>query len=246
MDQSVARREFMEQQFENLGYPHTRIVAYTPETSPSIKKPPRCKRSPKDYACIASHLKLFQTALKSPPEVFMVMEDDTVIPFQIDWPELLKTSPKNWDILQLFVINKNVVKRLYKNQYKKGKIWHPWHVNHFSAGIYLIRKSAAQHILNLFWKNDELNFSKLKYPVVIDEVLYRSVNTHSLTYPAFFSNIVLGSTVHPEHVIRHSQCVSRIIAIHKNRDEPHFVHRLTMDKSKISSGYLNKFFVHDY
>ena len=59
MEQSVARRAFMEQQFDRLGYRHTRIKAYTPETSPIIRKPARCQRSSKDYACIASHLKTF-------------------------------------------------------------------------------------------------------------------------------------------------------------------------------------------
>lgn len=239
MDESVARRTFMEQQFERLGYPHTRIVAYTPATSPLIKKPPKCKRSPKDYACIASHLKAFRTALKdcsvnnsSESDFFMIMEDDTVIPFQVDWSALLKTAPRKWEILQLFVINKNVVTRLYKNRYKKGKMWHPWSVKHFSAGIYLIKKSAAQSLLNSFWHsdildNDILDFSQLRYPVVIDELLYRSVNTHSLTYPTFFSNIALGSTVHPDHVKRHAKCVSSILEIHKYKDEPYFLHQLS-------------------
>lgn len=239
MDKSVERREFMAQQFEHLSYPNTRIVAYTPKTSPPIRKPLRCKRSSKDYACIASHLKAFQTAMADSSEFFMVMEDDTVIPFQVDWPALLKTVPKDWGILQLFVINKHVVTRLYRNRYRKGDLWHPWHVKHFSAGIYLIKKSAAQYLLNLFWQNDILDFSWLKYPVVIDELLYRSVTTHSLTYPTFFSKIALGSTVHPDHVKRHAECVSRIISIQKNRDEPYFLQPLLVDTSTTHSSSWN-------
>ncbi len=241
MDQSVARREFMEQQFEHLDYQHTRIRAYTPETSPVIRKPVKCKRSAKDYACIASHFKTFQTALQDDQEIFMVMEDDTVIPFQVDWLQLIKTSPQNWDILQLFVINKRVVSRLYNNRYRRGKLWHPWSVKHFSAGIYLIKKVAAQHLINLFWHDGTLDFSQLTYPAVIDEVLYRPVKTYSLTYPAFFSNIDLGSTVHPDHVERHAQCVSKILSIQQNGDMPSFIHPIMFDVSSSNTFTSNPF-----
>jgi hypothetical protein len=38
---------------------------------------------------------------------------------------------------------------------------------------------------------------------VSDNIIYISVNTYILTYPIITTNIKLGSSIHPEHLINH-------------------------------------------
>ena len=224
IENQVARKDFMMQQFSDFKYSHTRIDAYTPNTMPPIKKPPNCTRNAQEYACLASHLKVFQEAQKDEHNVFTVMEDDIVIPFQINWLKLLKTTPADWEILQLHMHHRFVIPRLYKNRYRRGKLWFPWNRKHCSTGVYIIKKTTSTKILNLFVKYNFLDFSKLKYPVVADLVLYRSAKTYSLTYPLFFSNVDFNSTIHQEHMGWRKEGVANILAIQKNRDEPSFIH----------------------
>ena len=111
IESSIKRREFMENQFFKLSYNNKRIDAITPDNFLEIleDKPPYfcgndccllndCNDCKFEYACICSHLKAIQEGYNNGDEYFIICEDDILIPYNIDFENLIKNLPKDFDI----------------------------------------------------------------------------------------------------------------------------------------------------
>ena len=224
MEKCKTRKNFMNTQFRIKKLQHTRIQAHIPETLPKIIPSnlyPNLKKE--EYACLCSHLKAMNTGTNQKEEYMIVMEDDTVIPFNIDYDKLIGTAPKDWQILQLFVSDLQVVNKLYK-KYLEGTMWDKWKPGNFCTGIYIIKKQAAHKINSSIKQNNQIDLSKFKFSPLADNLLYRLVPTYSCTYPLFHSNISLNSEIHETHLHRHKLANDRIKQIqNKKEGRPNFI-----------------------
>jgi GR25 family glycosyltransferase involved in LPS biosynthesis len=233
IDKSTKRREFMEKQFKYLNIDNQRISAITPNDFDEIlvqKRPlscnyPGCITCEYEFACLCSHIKAMQEALKSNDPYFVIMEDDMFIPFVIDYDKFIQTIPKDADIIQMMILYANTVRTLYYNLYKKNVLFIKWQYLLPATGQYLISRQGAQKLVNMFY-NKELNkydFSNAKFQIVADVLLYSSVNTYATTYPFCHPHIPMGSEIHPDHLSAHADAVNGIKEVIDKDDENPFI-----------------------
>lgn len=228
IDKSVKRKEFMEKQFNKLNIENYRISAITPSDFENVlvQKPPLscnypgCTTCDYEYACLCSHIKAMKEGLKSGDDYFIILEDDMFLPFDIDYDNFIKNIPKDTDIMQMMILYGNTVLHLYNILKEKNIKYINWQYLLPSTGQYLISKEGAQKLVNMFY-NNELNkydFSKAKYQIVADVLLYSSVKTYATTFPYCYPHIPMGSEIHPDHLNAHQLAVNDIKKVINNND----------------------------
>lgn len=223
IDKCELRKKHMIQQYKQKKLQHQRISATIPATLPKIIPSPKYPNIKKEeYSCLSSHLIAMEAGINNSSDNFIIMEDDTTIPFNIDYDKLIETAPKDWEILQLYISELSVLKSLYK-KFLAGNMWSKWAPGYFCTGVYIIKKEAAKKIINILKKNNtkgkEINLSQFKSTPVADNILYRLVKTYSCNYPLFYSNINLNSEIHKEHLIRHEKANDYIKLIQKEQNK---------------------------
>lgn len=233
IDKSIKRREFMEKQFNFLNIDNKRISAITPDNFEEIlvqKRPlscnyPGCTTCEYEFGCLCSHIKAMQEGLKSNDPYFVIMEDDMFIPFKIDYDKMIETLPNDADIIQMMILYGNTVRSLY-GLYKTNNIHYiKWKYLLPATGQYLISRQGAQKIVNMFYNKElkKFDFSKAKFQIVADVLLYSSVNTYATTYPFCHPHIPMGSEIHPDHLTAHQQAVDGIKDVINNNDKHPFI-----------------------
>tara|TARA_B100000795_G_scaffold261136_1_gene237625 strand:+ start:1674 stop:2333 length:660 start_codon:yes stop_codon:yes gene_type:complete len=216
----------MNTQFNFLNLNNIRINAITPgdfdnclaHKRPLSCKHPGCDSCEYEFACISSHIKAIKYALDaSLDEYFVIMEDDIVIPYPIDYNKILEDSPKDFDIIQLLILYGPTVKHLYNDLYLKRKVkFIKWQYLLPSTGMYIISRKGAKKLVNQYFVNNKYDFNSCKYQIVADVALYQSVNTYALTYPVSYPNIDMGSDIHPEHLVAHNMAIIDIKRVIEN------------------------------
>lgn len=211
------RKKFMEQQFKHLKITtHTRIEAVKPDNvdkvshdddkpyicDPSQKHFPNCKNCLYERCTLSSHMKAIQKGYDDGHSWFMILEDDTCMPMEIDFDKLLKYSPDNAECLQLFCSMPLTVKKLY-NLYEQKQLWIRWRMIIPSASGYLISRKGAKKIIDNFVKDGKYCFNHNNSCRLADVMIYENLNTYTHTFPLFYPNIDLGSILHPEHLKSH-------------------------------------------
>ena len=110
LDKSTKRKIFMENQFKEKNIDNVRVSAITPDDFDTVlanKRPltckhPGCVNCEYEFACISSHIKAMKEAITNTnDEWFVVMEDDMLLPYDIDYDTLIKDAPPDFEILQL-------------------------------------------------------------------------------------------------------------------------------------------------
>lgn len=220
MEKSTLRKNFMETQFSRLDIDSKRINAVTPQDfdsqlahkRPLTCKHPGCTSCEYEFACISSHIKVMKYALEtSDDNHFVIMEDDIKVPYIIDYENMIKDAPNDFDILQLLILYGPTVKYLYKNLYlDKNVKFIKWQYLLPSTGMYIISRSGAQKLVNKFYKNNKYDFNDCEYQIVADVALYQTVNTYATTFPTSYPNINMGSEIHPEHLAAHKITIDDI------------------------------------
>ena len=222
---STNRYKYMVEQFKNNGLDNKRIDAYTPKKLPIILKPLNCTQSAIEISCVCSHLKAIKQGLLDGDEWFIVMEDDVDILFDIDYDSLIKLATNNMtdksiDIIQLYTsrcsdycINKN-----YNN-----KLFIPWDNKMKGTCGYIINKYAAKKLLNMFVRNGIFDFYNIDDKLVADYVIYKYLNSITITYPLFSNNNYnTTSTIHASHDVYHNKITDSIKYIITNINPPEF------------------------
>lgn len=232
IDNSIERKIFMEQQFKHLNIEHTRISAITPNDFPTVleHKPPffcgnpECiqtnyKNCPYEYACLCSHIKALQIALETcNDDYFVIIEDDIFIPFEIDYNEIIKQAPKDFDLIQMMVLYAPTVKQLFNRMYINKINFIKYQPILPSTGQYLITRKGAKKLVDLYINNNnKYDFSNYSHIRVADILLYTSVNTYTTTFPYVYPYIKLGSEIHPDHLNVHQEAIDEIKKAIKNR-----------------------------
>ena len=224
IDRSVDRRAFMEAQFKKNSLDNQRVSAITPcdfdevleDRRPLTCKHPGCVRCEYEYACISSHIKAMMEGLKDDTnDWFVVMEDDIVIPFAIDYRkmirELLKAAPSEPSpppqLIQLLILYGPTVKALYNLSITQNMPFIKWQYLLPSTGMYIISREGAEILVGKYFnhKNNKYDFTTCEYQVVADVALYSSINSYATTFPFAYPNIDLESEIHPEHYEAHKQ-----------------------------------------
>jgi len=219
IDKCQERKIFMENQFTEMKKENVRIKAITPHDFDDVlvqKRPLSCKYKgcsscEYEFACISSHIKAMVYAINNTTdEWFVIMEDDMVMPFNIDYQCMIKDAPDDAEIIQLHILYGPTVKTLYYNLLKKNVRFIKWQYLLPSAGMYIISRKGAEKLVNKFYINGKYDFSSCEYQIVADVALYLSVSSYATTIPYGYPNIKMGSTIHPDHLKAHSLAIHDI------------------------------------
>jgi len=226
IDSSVYRKIFMELQFKKLNINNKRITAITPDnlkdyindTSPYFCGNNCClynnnKDCPFEYACSTSHLEAIKEGYKSGAEYFVICEDDIYFPFKINFEEIIKNLPEDWNIFQMMVLDEEANKQLY-NLYENNINIVKYHNNNrfYSTGMYLINRNGAQKILKKFIdnKNNKYELTSKTPNRQADFLIYMNVNTYTSTFPYCYPNLKFISEIHPNHYFIHEVSINKI------------------------------------
>lgn len=222
LDKSTKRKTFMETQFKQKNIENVRIQAITPsdfDTQLANKRPltckhPGCINCEYEFACISSHIKAIKEGLDNKNnDWFVVMEDDMLLPYDIDYKTLINDANPDFEILQLCISYGNTVETLYNELFIKNNLnFIKWRYLLPCAGMYIISRKGAEKLVNKFYINGMYDFSSCEFQIVADVALYSTVNTYATTFPCSYPNIEMGSEIHPHHLEAHN---TAIIAIKK-------------------------------
>ena len=221
-DTKTDRRSFMEDQFKNNKLDNVRISAITPsdfdevlaDKRPLTCKHPGCFRCEYEYACISSHIKAMIEGLKDTGnDWFVVMEDDIVIPFDINYNQLISELPEDAMLVQLLILYGATVKALYELSVARNARFIKWQYLLPSTGMYIISRKGAEILVGKYFKNNKYDFTECPYQVVADVALYSSINSYATTFPFAYPNINLVSEIHPEHYDAHKQTYLEIMEV---------------------------------
>lgn len=184
------------------------INGTTPKNLPPLRIPQRgalCATD-REYSCLISHLRALQYALESTDDPYiMICEDDINFQwFSKDEIERhIETAPEDWECLQCFTNNPNVIFPLAYKYNDDGELWHPWQPRFWSTLLYIMKRESAQRLVDTFGTFDFRSLNKGK--LVADDVLYRNLRTYTTTLPLVSSNDEYGSHIHPKHMSLHRQ-----------------------------------------
>lgn len=217
LDKSSNRRTFMENQFKEKNINNVRVPAITPNDfndvlenkRPLTCKHPGCINCEYEFACISSHIKAMIEGLKNTNnEWFVIMEDDMIIPYNIDYKTLIEDAPDDLEILQLCISYGNTIETLYSEFLIKNKInFIKWKYLLPCAGMYIISRKGAEKLVNKFYINGKYNFLSCEFQIVADVAIYSIANTYATTFPCSYPNIEMGSEIHPHHLDAHNSAI---------------------------------------
>jgi GR25 family glycosyltransferase involved in LPS biosynthesis len=217
LDKSTERKLFMENQFKEKNIENVRVSAITPEDFDEVladQRPLTCKHQgcvncECEFACISSHIKAMKEGLSNTnDEWFVIMEDDMLLPYNIDYKSLINDAPPDFEILQLCISYGNTVEVLYNNLLLNNKInFIKWKYLLPCAGMYIVSRKGAEKLVNKFYVNGKYDFSSCEFQIVADVALYSTVNSYAATFPCSYPNIEMGSEIHPHHLDAHNSAI---------------------------------------
>ena len=152
-------------------------------------------------AATISHLKaIIEWYNNSDSDYAIFFEDDMTIEsinyWNFNWQEFVKELPKDWDVIQLSLIKSEIQESDMKLNHRN------WDIN-WSAGSYLIKKTYAEKLINLYF-NDEKYFLKVEYSEetipYIETILFSPAVKNAYTIPVFYENINFTSTFYPHFI----------------------------------------------
>jgi len=236
LEHSVERRKFMNNEFSSKGYNDTiRINAVNIDTMKkylSTKNYPlkcgfhNCKNCEIETACMLSHMLAIEEGYKSGEDWFMIMEDDTYIPFEIDYTKLIQSAPVDSEVLQLIVSTSGQLTAFKQIYTEKNINWIRWGCLKCifpCAAAYLINKKGAKRMLDLLKENNLWNFTNTNGCRLADVITFQNCITFTTTFPLFYSNTQLISNIHPEHLTMHQEGVNMIKNIQQNCIKPAYI-----------------------
>jgi len=131
--------------------------------------PPRLK--PTEVACTLSHLRAIREWLTtSDTETVLICEDDvsleTVDSWPFTWSEVVNKLPYYWDVFQCCIT--------YHPLHPATISLHMHQTTDFSDVCYLIRRSYAEKLMSLYWRDGvwKLDYSSV-LPLTAEEAVYR-------------------------------------------------------------------------
>ena len=230
IDSNKLRHTFMSEQFAKMNLENYRVSAHTPiefdtilkQKRPLTCKYPGCTTCELEFACLSSHIKAMREGLKSDDQYFVIMEDDVLLTFEIDYISLINDMPKDTEILQMLILFGNSVKQLYNFHSHTKQRYVKWQYLLPSTGMYLISREGAQKLVDLFYDaaTCKYDYSQSPYQTVADVLLYMTANTYATTHPYAVPEITMGSDIHSDHLVNHERAINDI----KKIMQQHLIH----------------------
>jgi GR25 family glycosyltransferase involved in LPS biosynthesis len=215
IDEYIERKIHMETQLKNKNIENFRISAITPSklSNYNVEKNTDNSSTKEEISCIISHLTAIKKGYEVGDEYFCVMEDDILLN-NVDFTKIINYIKKEEtinnekiDILQLHTSSHPCIIKLFNDNFLNNKIIIKSSNIYPSACYYLISRDGAKKILEKYVYINDNNIMNINLTqdewCVSDNIIYISVNTYILTYPIITTNIKLGSSIHPEHLINH-------------------------------------------
>lgn len=233
---SADRRKLMESQFRKLKAKAVRVPAVDSKTAKTLVGETSWKcwgTRDVEYACTLSHVKAILQAYLDGCELAVIFEDDMQI-LRLPTLKLIKSAPRDWEILQLSTIGPWADK-LIQNP---PAYFVPWRITHFNTGAYLINKTGMSKILNSVMQQtksialDQIkySFSKARFvsslipqipgiqkPCNADVFVYNQCKTYTCCDISCHENRTLLSTINPGHKSVHDTTAELIqnLLIHR-------------------------------
>jgi len=218
IDESVDRKIYIINEFKKFNININRIKGITPndiQESNKLTYHLKCQTNTDlELACLLSHIKAIHTSYINNDEYSMIIEDDIIIHRMINFKKLIKTAPKDWDILQMFSLQSD---HLYPVEDKS--LWSKHNHKSYSAGAYIINRKGMEKILRYFYpttyNNKDYNslildFTYFNNLCVSDYLLYTLTNTY-ICRDLFFTVKTTDSTLHEDHLAGQQIDINRTI-----------------------------------
>ena len=198
LDADVARRNWMEEQFEYWDIKdHTRIAGYDgreDDVSDNLKGLFPDQVTQGELGCCMSHLKAIKEFYENSDDDYCIIaEDDVNLDiahyWNFKWTEFFSLLPYDWDCVQMTIIS-------------TGDIHVKLHlkfVNDFSAAFYLITRHHASKVLKNHMRGDKWKLDQgVKPRAVSEDTILETGKTY--TIPIFLYNMDFKSSIHQEHI----------------------------------------------
>jgi GR25 family glycosyltransferase involved in LPS biosynthesis len=167
----------------------------------NCKIPPN-NQSNSELGCLISHITAILTARQDKLNRVLIVEDDICLEIVNKWEHtidnIIKKAPVDWEILQLFVSDTNVMIELLPVtvpyvQWEKYK--------YYGAVCYLINRSGMNKIHDTLVINNKIQLPT-NHILTSDEFIYKICKTYVYTKPLFIHKAPV-STIHNSHRSRH-------------------------------------------
>jgi len=169
-------------------------------------KYPKTTKSIYEIATNFSHLSAIKNAYDRGLDMCLIMEDDIdlnlVTRWEFDLNFILSNTPEDWEILQLYTNNPNLMLKLHEYFNNTRTLWSQWVPSAWSAGFYVIKRSGMEKILNKYLVSNNLDLTKFdKDPnfLVADFIIYADCITYLLNKPIIHDD-AFNSYIHTNHV----------------------------------------------
>lgn len=218
LEESKARRERMQKQFEERNIRNHRIVAINgmrEKLSTFLGFPEARARAHKaEIATTLSHLKAIHAFVRSGEAVGIICEDDMVFDYESKWPytisSVIENAPKDWEILQMSItLRSEPGWTWFKEQNQR---YHTRQFFWYSALTYAITRKRALELMqeyeiptdagSIFSCKLKGNPKKLQSEWI---VLGTGSNRYTLYPPAFTYPLNNTSFIHSHHLKMHNE-----------------------------------------
>lgn len=174
----------------------------------NFKYPKTTKKSIYEIATNFSHLVAIKSAYDKGLDMCLIMEDDIdlslITKWEFDLNFLITNSPSDWEILQLYTNNSNLMIKLHDIFNQTRTIWSQWNASAWSAGFYVIRRSGMEKLLNKYLVTQTNKFDLNRFDhdanfLVADFIVYADCRTYILNKPIIHDD-AFNSYIHSDHV----------------------------------------------
>jgi hypothetical protein len=164
-----------------------------------------------------SHLKAIKKWLDTTTEPYgFFCEDDisleTVEYWNFTWSEFIKKLPKNWDCIQLGILEEQLTEVNFRER----------NIYDWSLLAYIVTRDYAKKIINNHYNGSEFNFDVVGYdlPPSPEHIIYLNEGK-VYSFPLFVENINFKSTItpkkeYPETYDNHKKSYQHVVSWWKN------------------------------
>lgn len=245
------RRDILEEQLNDLGLKFKKHISTSDMDINSMVTGNRIDDvDTHNKYCTFSHLRAiknwyFET---NEPYGFFIEDDisfETVKYWTFTWKSVMEILPKNFDCIQLVVVNEKNTQTFFR---VKERYWNDW-----SVTGYLITRKYAKHLIDTFYKDDifTLNLSHSNIIPITENIIYSEGITY--TFPLFIENTdAITTTTTTRNFIDKDNKSREYNKIYHNRSSNYQLtwwkengQRLQITKNVIDTDFLLKSHIND-
>ena len=157
--------------------------------------------APNEIGCFMSHILSIKKAYDNGDLIAMILEDDADLSlFNLNTPfdTFIKDAPSDWEMINLFHINKNVNLQKHVSPLGNTYLIHDSNDRGWSCVAYLINRKGMKRVLDKLTTTE--NGLTILVISPIDHALHDSVNTYYIERDIVIpNNLNLQSTIHDNH-----------------------------------------------